>query len=110
MAEIVVVGGGLVGHCSAMLLAADGHSVTVLERDPDPPPRSADAAWNDWSRRGGNQFRMIHYFLPRFRDIVERDLPAASATPGSDGPLRLHPPEAQPEQACRPPPRRRPRP
>ena len=53
MAEIVVVGGGLVGHCSAMLLAADGHSVTVLERDPEPPPRSADAAWNDWSRPRG---------------------------------------------------------
>ena len=98
MAEIVVVGGGLVGHCSAMLLAADGHSVTVLERDPEPPPRSADAAWNDWSRRGVNQFRMIHYFLPRFRDIVERDLPAVAAALDADGALRFNPLEAVPEQ------------
>ena len=98
MAEIVVVGGGLVGQCSAMLLAADGHSVTVLERDPEPPPRSADVAWNDWSRRGVNQFRMIHYFLPRFRDIVERDLPAVAAALDADGALRFNPLEAVPEQ------------
>jgi 2-polyprenyl-6-methoxyphenol hydroxylase-like FAD-dependent oxidoreductase len=98
MAEIVVVGGGLVGHCSAMLLAADGHSVTVLERDPEPPPPSADAAWNEWSRRGVNQFRMLHYFLPRFRDIVERDLPAVAAALDADGALRFNPLEAVPEQ------------
>jgi 2-polyprenyl-6-methoxyphenol hydroxylase-like FAD-dependent oxidoreductase len=98
MAEIVVVGGGLVGHCSAMLLAGDGHTVTVLERDPEPPPRSADAAWNEWARRGVNQFRMIHYFLPRFRDIVERDLPAVAAALDADGALRFNPLEAVPEQ------------
>jgi len=30
---------------AAMLLARDGHHVTVLERDPPPPPAPADA-WN----------------------------------------------------------------
>src|SRR5689334_21892368 len=98
MAEIVVVGGGLVGHCSAMLLARDGHTVTVLERDPEPPPRSADAAWNEWTRRGVNQYRMLHYFLPRFRDILERDLPAVAAALDADGPLRFNPLEVVPEQ------------
>jgi len=98
MAEIVVVGGGLVGHCSAMLLAADGHAVTVLERDPAPPPGSADEAWRDWTRRGVNQFHMIHYFLPRFRAIVERDLPEVAATLDADGALRFNPLEAVPEQ------------
>jgi 2-polyprenyl-6-methoxyphenol hydroxylase-like FAD-dependent oxidoreductase len=98
MAEIVVVGGGLVGHCSAMLLARDGHTVTVLERDPEPPPRSADAAWNEWTRRGVNQFRMLHYFLPRFRDILERDLPAVAAALDADGALRFNPLEVVPEQ------------
>ncbi len=53
MAEIVIAGGGLVGNCSAMLLAADGHSVTVLERDPSLPPTSADEAWTSWTRRRG---------------------------------------------------------
>ena len=85
MAEIVVVGGGLVGHCAAMLLAADGHAVTMLERDPQPPPGSGDAAWDDWTRRGVNQFHMIHYFLPRFRDIVERELPEVAAALDADG-------------------------
>jgi len=47
MADVIVVGGGLIGHCSAMLLAADGHAVTVLERDPEPPPDSPDAACNE---------------------------------------------------------------
>ena len=49
-----------------MMLANDGHDVTVLERDPEPPP-APDAAWDDWERRGVNQFRMLHFFLARFR-------------------------------------------
>jgi 2-polyprenyl-6-methoxyphenol hydroxylase-like FAD-dependent oxidoreductase len=98
MPEIVVVGGGLVGHCAAMLLAADGHAVTVLERDPQPPPGAGDAAWDDWTRRGVNQFHMIHYFLPGFRDIVERELPEVAAALDADGALRFNPLEAVPEQ------------
>ena len=65
---------------------------------PEPPPRSADEAWNEWDVRGVNQFRMIHYFLPRFRDIVERDLPAVVAALDADGVLRFNPLEAVPEQ------------
>ncbi len=38
MPDIVVMGGGLCGMASALLLARDGHTVTVLERDPEPPP------------------------------------------------------------------------
>ena len=33
MAQIVVMGGGLNGLTAGMLLARDGHQVTVLERD-----------------------------------------------------------------------------
>ena len=96
MATVVVAGGGLVGNCTAMLLAADGHSVTVLERDPDPPPASAEEAWSAWTRRGVNQFHMIHYFLPRFREIVERELPDVAAALDADGALRFNPLEAVP--------------
>lgn len=74
-----------------MLLAADGHGATVLERDAADPSESADAAWASWDRRGVNQFRMLHYFLPRFRDIVERELPEVAAELERDGALRSNP-------------------
>ena len=91
MAGIVVIGGGMGGLSTALLLAGDGHDVTVLERDPAPPPAGADAAWNDWDRKGVNQFRMIHYFLPRFREIVEAELPDVVKALDADGVLRLNP-------------------
>lgn len=75
MARIVVLGGGVVGLCTAMLLAEDGHDITVLERDPAPPPESAEQAWDQWERSGVNQFRMLHLLLPRFRQELERELP-----------------------------------
>jgi phytoene dehydrogenase-like protein len=43
MAEILVLGAGLTGLTTAMLLARDGHDVTVLERDPADPPTGAEA-------------------------------------------------------------------
>ena len=65
MAEIVVVGGGVVGMGLGMLLARDGHAVTILERDPQSAPKDPEAAWTDWERKGVNQFRLPHLFLPR---------------------------------------------
>ena len=91
MAGIVVIGGGMGGLSTALLLAGDGHDVTVLERDPAPPPVAADAAWDGWERKGVNQFRMIHYFLPRFREIVEDELPDVVKALDADGVLRLNP-------------------
>ncbi len=84
------MGGGMGGLSTAMLLAADGHHVTVLERDPAPPPASGDEAWDAWERRGVNQFRMIHYFLPRFREIAEAELPEVVAALDADGVLRYN--------------------
>ena len=70
MARVIVIGGGVVGSCAAMMLARDGHDVTVLERDPAPPP-DPEVAWTEWERRGVNQFRMLHFFLARFRALME---------------------------------------
>ena len=83
MADVVVIGGGLSGQSAAMLLGRDGHHVTVLERDPAPPAASPEDAWAAWERRGVNQFRMLHYFLPCWREIVERELrrSRSSSTP-----------------------------
>jgi glycine/D-amino acid oxidase-like deaminating enzyme len=74
MAEIVVAGAGICGLAMAMLLAKDGHTVTVLERDPEPPP-AAEEAWAGWQRKGVNQFRLPHFFLARFRILLEAELP-----------------------------------
>lgn len=70
----VIVGGGIMGLCTAMLLANDGHEVTVLERDAVSPP-DPDVAFESWERRGVNQFRMSHFFLSGFRQIIESELP-----------------------------------
>jgi 2-polyprenyl-6-methoxyphenol hydroxylase-like FAD-dependent oxidoreductase len=77
--RVAVLGSGVGGLTTGMLLANDGHDVTVLERDPAPPPTHPTACWDDWERRGVNQFRMIHYFLPRFRQVLEAELPEAAA-------------------------------
>lgn len=72
--HVLVIGGGLVALFSAMLLARDGHRVTVLERDPAGPPEP-DAAWEGWQRRGCGQFRLPHYMQARFRHLLEAELP-----------------------------------
>jgi 2-polyprenyl-6-methoxyphenol hydroxylase-like FAD-dependent oxidoreductase len=88
MADIVVVGAGVVGLGTAILLAQDGHNVTVLERDPSPPPASVDEAWADWERKGVNQFRLPHFFLARYRNILEAELPRVAKAIEAAGGLR----------------------
>lgn len=85
--KTVIVGGGMIGLCTAMLLANDGHDVIVLERDAQPPPDPSDA-FDSWERRGVNQFRLAHLFLSRFRVIVESELP--QLVPALTGAGALH--------------------
>ena len=75
MADVVVCGGGMIGLSSAMLLARDGHEVTVLERDGGEVPSSVDEAWERWQRPGVPQFRQPHVLLPGYRQVVEAELP-----------------------------------
>jgi 2-polyprenyl-6-methoxyphenol hydroxylase-like FAD-dependent oxidoreductase len=97
MARIIVIGSGVVGSCAAIMLARDGHDVTVLERDPAPPP-APERAWTEWERRGVNQFRMLHYFLPGFRGVMEENIPEVldafrDAGASVVNPMRDAPPE-----------------
>jgi 2-polyprenyl-6-methoxyphenol hydroxylase-like FAD-dependent oxidoreductase len=73
-----------------MLLARDGHDVTVLERDPARPPGWAGDAWAGWERRGVNQFRQPHGFQPRFRQILEAELPEVAMALEAAGALRIN--------------------
>ena len=53
MSELLVVGGGITGLSTAMLLASDGHHVTVLERDRRPRPHRTGRG-TAWERRRVN--------------------------------------------------------
>jgi 2-polyprenyl-6-methoxyphenol hydroxylase-like FAD-dependent oxidoreductase len=90
MAQIVVVGAGVVALGTAMLLAGDGHQVVVLERDPEGPPADPVEAWERWQRPGLNQFRMAHAFLSGFRTVVDAELPEVSKALQDAGALRLN--------------------
>jgi flavin-dependent dehydrogenase len=73
-----------------MLLTRDGHDVTVLERDPTPPPAPGDA-WEEWERRGVNQFRLLHYFQARFREEIAANLPEVERALEDAGAIRYNP-------------------
>jgi 2-polyprenyl-6-methoxyphenol hydroxylase-like FAD-dependent oxidoreductase len=75
MSEVLVIGGGICGLATAMLLARDGHTVRVLERDPEDVPGTVDEAWRTWDRRGVAQFRQTHNLQPRVRQLLEAELP-----------------------------------
>jgi 2-polyprenyl-6-methoxyphenol hydroxylase-like FAD-dependent oxidoreductase len=75
MAAIVVCGGSVIGLSAAMMLAQDGHQVTVLEADPGGAPTVPADAWDDWDRRGVPQFHQAHSLFTRFREICDQELP-----------------------------------
>jgi 2-polyprenyl-6-methoxyphenol hydroxylase-like FAD-dependent oxidoreductase len=75
MSRIVVLGGGVIGLMTAMMLARQSHDVTVLEHDREHPPGSPEEAWHTWDRRGVAQFRQPHYLHSAGRRILDRHLP-----------------------------------
>src|SRR5689334_10270369 len=76
MARVVVVGAGIGGLASALFLARRGHDVTVVDRDPADLPADPASAWVDWPRRGVPQFRHIHLFNARGRNVLREEAPA----------------------------------
>ena len=73
--NILMIGGGICGLGTALLLARDGHDVTVLERDTNPVPDSPQSAWDSWGRSGVAQFKQPHNLMPGLRLLLEAELP-----------------------------------
>jgi len=48
--SILIIGGGICGLGTALLLARDDHDLTVLECDVDEIPDSLQDAWESWTR------------------------------------------------------------
>src|SRR6476646_4705313 len=87
--NVVIVGGGICGLGTALLLARDGHDVTLLEHDPDPLPASVHDAWERWERKGVAQFRQPHNFMPGLRLLLEAELPEVHEALARAGACRL---------------------
>ena len=75
MSSVIICGGSVVGLTTAMMLARDGHEVTVLERD-EVPAASAGKAWDGWERSGVAQFRQPQCRSPGAATCWTRSCPA----------------------------------
>lgn len=70
---MTVLGAGVAGLSAAVLLARDGHRVTLVERDAlDGGPAAAAPAW---PRKGIPHFLQPHAFIPRGRAELKQHLP-----------------------------------
>lgn len=94
--SVVVCGGGMIGLALSMMLAHDGHRVTVLEADPAGAPTEPVQAWESWERRGIPQFRQPHTLLARFRRICDEELPGLTDRLLAAGCVRVDPLDALP--------------
>lgn len=73
--DVLVIGAGIGGLCTALSLAPTGRSITVLERDQPPPDEDPDVVFLDWHRRGAGHVRQSHAFLARLRNIIKQQHP-----------------------------------
>ncbi|RPI57594.1 MAG: FAD-dependent oxidoreductase [Acidobacteria bacterium] len=87
--HVLIIGGGICGLGTALLLARVGHDVTLLERDGAPTPVSPADAWEGWQRRGVAQFRQPHNFMPGLRLLLEEALPDVQQALADEGASRF---------------------
>ncbi len=68
--QAIVIGGGITGLATALVLGRRGVGVTLLERDPAPGVPEVDEAFHAWDRAGVPQIRHSHVFLGRLRNLL----------------------------------------
>ncbi len=72
-AQVTVLGAGVAGLATALLLAREGHHVAIIERDPFEVGASEEAP--RWQRKGIPHFLQPHAFIPRGRAELATQLP-----------------------------------
>ncbi len=75
-----------------------GHEVTVLERDAEAAPAGTDEIWEGWQRKGVSQFRLAHFFLARYRGLLDADLPEVKKALVDAGAICVNPVLNAPEE------------
>lgn len=73
--KVIVIGAGIGGLCTAMMLAPSGREVIVLERDGPVETADPNELFNSWKRVGVGHLRQSHAFLARLRTIMKAEHP-----------------------------------
>ncbi len=72
---VLVIGAGIAGLCTALMLAPSGRAITLLERDGPIESHDPDQLFRDWRRTGVGHVRQSHAFLARLRTIMKAEHP-----------------------------------
>jgi 2-polyprenyl-6-methoxyphenol hydroxylase-like FAD-dependent oxidoreductase len=68
--RVAIIGAGIAGLATALALKRSGRDIVIVERDPEPPSISPEAAFDAWQRPGVPQFRHAHVLLSRIQTIL----------------------------------------
>lgn len=87
--KVVVIGAGIGGLCTALMLQPTGREILLLERDGPIGTDEPDELFRTWKRTGVGHVRQSHAFLARLRTIVKDEHPALLDSLMSNGAREL---------------------
>ena len=74
--KVLVIGAGIGGLCTALMLAPSGREIVMIERDGPLDTSDPDELFRNWKRNGVAHLRQSHAFLARLRVIMKEEHPA----------------------------------